>query len=396
VARILLGVCGGIAAYKVAALTSTLVQRGNDVEVIMTDEAQQFVGAMTFAALIGRNVHTTLWDTATPIAHIALVRDCDIFVVAPATANVIAKIANGGADDMLSAAALAARVPIVVAPAMNSAMYEHEAMQTNLGMLRRRGVTIVDPERGYLAEGERGIGRLAHEDVILHAIESVLDRARSLQGERVLITAGPTREAIDPVRFLSNASTGSMGIALAAEAIARGASVELVLGPTSLDTPEAADVERVTTAQEMYDAVMRRFGRASIMIACAAVADWRPRATFEHKVKKTEEVSAIEVERTPDILGAVGARKKDLFLVGFAAETERHEEHAREKIVRKNLDAIALNDVGTPGSGFGTGENEVTLLWGTDGTAPLGRAGKTELARRMWTELESLLRERVR
>lgn len=396
-ARILLGVCGGIAAYKVAGLTSRLVQRGHDLEVIMTDEAQRFVGPMTFAALIGKPVHTTLWDQAHPIAHIALVRNADIFVIAPATANTIAKIVSGVADDLLSNAALASRIPLVVAPAMNSAMYDHDATRANIATLRGRGATIVEPEAGYLAEGERGIGRLAAEDTLVSAIDRVLERRHDLGGERVLITAGPTREPIDPARFLSNASTGAMGIELAREALARGGAVDLVLGPSALEVPSGASVVHVTTAQQMHDAVMARVDDATIVIAAAAVADWRARTTFEHKVKKAQEVEAIDLERTPDILAAVAARKRDAqFLVGFAAETQAHEANAREKLVRKHLDAIAVNDVGAPGSGFGVGENDITLLYGTDGRTPLGRASKAELAGTMWTELLRLRRERSR
>ena len=394
-ARILLGVCGGIAAYKSAGLTSRLVQRGDDVEVIMTDEAQRFVGPMTFAALTGKAVHTTLWDQARPIAHIALVRNADVLVIAPATANMIAKIAGGVADDLLTNAALASRIPLVVAPAMNSAMYDHAATRGNLALLRGRGATIVEPELGYLAEGERGIGRLAAEESLLGAIDRVLQRRHDLTGERVLITAGPTREPIDPVRFLSNASTGAMGIELAREALARGAAVDLILGPSHLDVPSGASVVRVTTAQEMHDAVMARLSEATIVIAAAAVADWRARTTYDQKVKKVDAVATIDLERTPDILAEIGAKKRaGMFLVGFAAETQSHEANAREKLVRKHLDAIAVNDVGTPGSGFGTGENDITLLFGERGRAELGRAPKTELAARIWTELLHLMRER--
>ena len=396
-ARILIGVCGGIAAYKIAALTSRLVQRGDDVEVMMTDEAQRFVGPMTFAALSGKPVHTTLWDQTRPIAHIALVRRADVFVIAPATANTIAKLAGGIADDLITNAALAARIPLVIAPAMNSAMYEHAATRENLSLLRRRGASIVEPEAGYLAEGERGIGRLAAEETLLSVIDRILARSRDLAGEHVLITAGPTREAIDPVRFLSNASTGAMGIELAREAIARGAEVDLILGPSRLEVPSAARVVRVTTAQEMHDAVMGCVAKATIVIAAAAVADWRACTTYEQKVKKTDAVEAIKLERTTDILAAVGAKKRPgMFLVGFAAETESHEVNARAKLARKGLDAIALNDVGTPGSGFGSGDNAITLLFGEDGRVELGRASKSELAGRMWTELLCHMGERRR
>jgi phosphopantothenoylcysteine decarboxylase/phosphopantothenate--cysteine ligase len=388
-ARILLGVCGGIAAYKAAALTSALVQRGDHVDVIMTDGAQQFVGSLTFAALTRNPVLTSLWDAPETIPHIALVRAADVLAIVPATANVLAKIARGVADDLLTNAALAARIPIVVAPAMNDAMYEHAATHENLRLLEARGVTIVEPEVGFLAEREIGIGRLAAAETILAAIDGVLARRSDLEGERVLITAGPTREAIDPVRFLSNASTGTMGIELAREALARGANVDLILGPTALTPPDGADVVRVTSAQEMHDATLPRFAGADIAIAAAAVADWRPVETFAQKVKKHEGAASIELERTPDVLAALGARKNGAFLTGFAAETESLEANAREKLRSKNLDAIAVNDV-SAGAGFGSGENEIVLLWGESGRRELGRGSKRELARRMWDALLEL------
>jgi phosphopantothenoylcysteine decarboxylase / phosphopantothenate---cysteine ligase len=385
--RILLGVCGGIAAYKAAALTSFLVQRGDRVDVILTEGAQQFIGPLTFASLTRNPVLTSLWDAPETIPHISLVRAADVLAIVPATANLIAKLARGIADDLLTNAALAARIPIVVAPAMNDAMYEHPATRENLSVLEARGVTIVEPGVGFLAERENGIGRLAEQDAIVAAIDGVLGRARDLEGERVLITAGPTREAIDPVRFLSNASTGTMGIELAREALARGAEVDLVLGPTTVVPPQGAHTVRVTSAQEMHDAALSRFGEADIAIAAAAVADWRPAETFAQKVKKQDGTGSLEVVRTPDVLAALGERKDGAFLVGFAAETEALEQNARAKLRAKHLDAIAVNDVSREGSGFGMGENELVLLWGEAGRRPLGRASKRELARRMWNAL---------
>ena len=309
-ARILLGVCGGIAAYKAAALTSSLVQRGDRVDVILTDGAQQFVGPLTFAALTRNPVLTSLWDAPETIPHIALVRAADVLAIVPATANAIAKIARGVADDLLTNAALAARIPIVVAPAMNDAMYEHDATRENLRLLEARGVSIVEPERGFLAEREIGIGRLAALESIVAAIDDVLARTRDLEGECVLITAGPTREAIDPVRFLSNASTGTMGVELAREALARGARVDLVLGPTSVQPPEPANVIRVMSAEEMLAATLPRFAQADIAIAAAAVADWRPVETFAQKVKKESGATSLALERTPDVLAALGERDR--------------------------------------------------------------------------------------
>lgn len=385
--RLLLGVCGGIAAYKAAELTSFLVQRGDDVTVILTADAERFVGALTFAALTRKHVYTSLWEAPETIPHISLVREADVLLVVPATANAIAKLAHGIADDLLSTAALAARIPIVLAPAMNDAMYEHASTRANIETLVARGVTIVPPEFGFLAEREFGGGRLAAQDVIVRAIDGALERRTDLEGERVLITAGPTREAIDPVRFLSNASTGTMGIELAREAIRRGAAVDLVLGPTSVLPPASAEVVRVTSAQEMRDAAFARFERADVAIACAAVADWRPASPSSQKIKKTDAPATLALERTPDILEELGRRRNGTFLLGFAAETERLEEHAREKLRRKHLDAIAVNDVSRAGSGFGTGDNELVLLWGEEGRRELGRSSKTELARRLWDAL---------
>jgi phosphopantothenoylcysteine decarboxylase/phosphopantothenate--cysteine ligase len=388
--RILLGVCGGIAAYKAAALASALVQRGDTVRVVMTPEAREFVGPLTFAALTGEPVFSSLWEAPETIPHIRLVREADVFAIVPATANTLAKLAHGIADDLLSNAALAARIPLVIAPAMNDAMYEHPATRANLATLRGFGHTIVEPGVGFLAERESGVGRLADQEEILAAIDGAKTRSRELDGECVLITAGPTREAVDPVRFLSNASTGTMGIELAREALARGARVELVLGPTLVEPPSGARVTRVTTAQEMAQATLALAPHATVAIASAAVSDWRPATTYPHKVKKTDGPLALALERTPDVLLALGEREHDYFLVGFAAETERFEEHAREKLTGKHLDAIVVNDVSREGSGFGTAENEVTLLWGAQGSRPLGRASKREIASRLWDALRDI------
>jgi phosphopantothenoylcysteine decarboxylase/phosphopantothenate--cysteine ligase len=390
--RVLLGVCGGIAAYKAAALASRLVQRGIDLDVILTDEAQRFIGAATFAALSRRRVWTSLWERTEEIPHIALVRDAAVFAIVPATANVIAKLAYGIADDLLTNAALAARIPLVIAPAMNTAMLDHPATAANLKTLEARGVTIVAPESGFLAEREIGAGRLANEDALVAAIEAALARTSDLSGERVLITAGPTREAIDPVRFLSNASTGTMGIELAREALARGAAVDLILGPTDVVPPAGAHVERVTTALEMERATLGRASSATIAIATAAVADWRPAETHATKVKKTGDAQTLVLERNPDILAALGERKNGMFLVGFAAETDAHEANAREKLARKHLDMIAVNDV-AGGRGFGPGDNAYTVLWGTDGRRELATGSKRALAGSLWDAIVAIRSE---
>ncbi|MBV8644923.1 MAG: bifunctional phosphopantothenoylcysteine decarboxylase/phosphopantothenate--cysteine ligase CoaBC [Candidatus Eremiobacteraeota bacterium] len=387
--RVLLGVTGGIAAYKAAALASRLVQAGVVLDVVMTADALKFVGEATFAALARRPVHTSLWERVDAIPHIALARENDVIAIVPATANTIAKLALGIADDLLTNVALATRAPLLLAPAMNTTMLEHEATRAHLATLRARGATIVEPGVGFLAEREHGAGRLADEDALIAAIASVLRRTNDLAGEHVLITAGPTREPIDPVRFLSNAATGTQGLELAREALARGAQVDLVLGPTSLEPPAGARTTHVTTAREMDDAVRARAFEATIAIATAAVADWRPAVTHEHKVKKTDDPQTLALERNPDILANLGANKNGLFLVGFAAETEAFEANAREKLVRKHLDAIAVNDVSGE-RGFGGGENALVLLWGTDGRRDLGRGSKRELAIRLWDAIVEL------
>jgi phosphopantothenoylcysteine decarboxylase/phosphopantothenate--cysteine ligase len=390
-ARIFLGVTGGIAAYKAAALTSALVQRGAEVDVVMTAEAERFVGPLTFSSLTARPVFTSLWDAPENIPHIRLVRAAGLAIVAPATANVIAKLAAGIADDLLTTALLAARIPIVLAPAMNAAMYDDEATRRNLAALAARGYEIVEPERGFLAERESGTGRLASEERLLEAIERALRRRRSLAGKRVAITAGPTREAFDPVRFLSNASTGATGIALAREAALRGAEVTLLLGPTQLEPPPGVDVVRITTARELLEAAVSRAAGCDLIFATAAVADWRPASEQTQKLKKTAGVTAFDVVQNPDVLAELGRNKGSTFLVGFAAETENFEGNAREKLGRKHLDAVAVNDVGGQ-RGFGTGENTLTLLWGGDGRRELGTAGKPELAARLLDAVEELMR----
>lgn len=389
--RVLLGVCGGIAAYKIAALTSTLVQSGATVDVIMTEEAKEFVGPLTFSSLTARPVYTSLWDAPERIPHIRLVREAQAILVAPATANIIAKLAQGIADDLLTTALLAARIPVIVAPAMNSAMYDHPATKENLKTLAARGYEIVEPESGFLAERESGVGRLASEERLLQALQTTLARTQSLAGKRVAITAGPTREAFDPIRFVSNASTGSTGIALAREAAMRGADVTLLLGPTLLDPPAGVTTVRFNTAQELLDAAIARAVGSDITIATAAVADWRPAERSDSKLKKTDGDLTIQMVRNPDVLAALGERKGSTFLVGFAAETDEIEKNAREKLQKKHLDAIVMNDVRCE-RGFGTGENTLSVLWGTDGRRDLGTADKRTLAARLLDAIEELHR----
>jgi phosphopantothenoylcysteine decarboxylase / phosphopantothenate---cysteine ligase len=388
-ARIVLGVSGGIAAYKAAALTSTLVQRGAIVDVIMTNEAERFIAPLTFASLTARPVYTSLWDAPERIPHIRLVREADVALVVPATANLIAKLAAGIADDLLATALLAARIPRILAPAMNESMYDDPATRANLTTLRGRGYEIVEPESGFLAEREHGMGRLAAEEHILETLERVLARRGSLRGQRVAITAGPTREPFDPVRFLSNASTGATGIALAREAALRGADVTLLLGPTLLEPPADVDVVRVTTAAQLYDAALAHAIGCDLVIATAAVADWRPAEHAASKLHKTGEAMSVDLLPNPDVLAALGERKGSTFLVGFAAETDDHEARGRAKLQRKHLDAIAVNDVRGE-RGFGVGENSLVLLWGEDGRRDLGTAEKETLAARLLDAIEEL------
>ncbi|NNM99435.1 MAG: bifunctional phosphopantothenoylcysteine decarboxylase/phosphopantothenate--cysteine ligase CoaBC [Candidatus Eremiobacteraeota bacterium] len=390
-ARILLVVSGGIAAYKAAALTSTLVQKGAIVDVILTADAERFIAPLTFAALTARPVYSSLWDAPERIPHIRLVRDAEVAIVAPATANILAKLRAGIADDLATTALLAARIPVLIAPAMNAAMYENETTVENIAALRARGYEIVEPESGFLAEREHGVGRLASEERLLEAIAGARARRRSLAGKRVLITAGPTQEPFDPVRFIGNASTGATGIALAEEAARRGADVTLLLGPTLLAPPYGVRTERFAAAHELLALALRESSESDVTIATAAVADWRPSEISAEKRKKSDETLHVDLERTPDVLAAIAAAGASKYLVGFAAETNDHEAHAREKMERKALDAIVVNDV-RGGAGFGLQENGLVLLVRSGARIDLGRASKRTLAGRLFDALEPLLK----
>lgn len=388
--HLLFGVSGGIAAYKAAALTSTLVQGGASVDVVMTAEAERFITPLTFSSLTARCVYTSLWDAPEEIPHIRLVREAHVALVAPATANLIAKLAHGIADDLLTTALLAARIPVLLAPAMNDAMYRAQQTQTNLRALQQRGYTIIEPDYGYLAEREHGTGRLAAESTILQAVATAARRSRSLSAMRVVITAGPTREAFDPVRYISNAATGATGIALAREAALRGAAVTLLLGPTHLEPPSGVNVVRFQDARELHAVALKHAEQADLFIASAAVSDWRPEQHYDEKVKKTEDDLRVTMVRNPDVLAEIGVRKRSTFLVGFAAETQEHEAHARQKLARKHLDAIAVNDVGG-NRGFGEQPNRLVLLWGADGRRDLGEARKDVLAGRFLDCVKELI-----
>jgi phosphopantothenoylcysteine decarboxylase/phosphopantothenate--cysteine ligase len=387
--RVLLCVTGGIAAYKAAALTSTLVQQGAIVDVMMTPEAEKFIAPLTFSSLTSRPVYTSLWDAPERIPHIRLVREAQVALVVPATANIIAKLAHGIADDLVTTALLAARIPVIVAPAMNDAMYHNDATQANLRALAERGYTFVEPESGFLAERESGVGRLASEERLIEALQAALRRAESMRGMRVAITAGPTREAFDPVRFASNPSTGATGIAIAREAAQRGADVTLILGPTHLDAPAGVRTIRVESARQMLDAALQYAVGGDIIIATAAVSDWRPQQRADQKVKKTDGDLNVRMVRNPDVLAEIAQRKGKSFIVGFAAETQAHEHNAREKLHRKSLDAIVVNDVSDQ-HGWGSQCNALTVLWGSNGRRELGEASKTVLASRLLDCIEAL------
>lgn len=363
---ILVGVCGGIAAYKCAEVVSKLRQSGADVHVIMTDAAAKFVTPLTFQAVSGNDVHTEMFDagTAWQVAHISLVRKSELFVILNATANTLAKLAHGIADNLLTTCALATRNPLLIAPAMNTAMYEAEATRKNIETLQERGCEFVAPGSGFLACGEVGEGRLADEREIGEAIGRVIARTSSMTGDHVVITAGPTREFADPARFLSNPSTGRMGLALASEAKARGARVTVICGPTEMRPPSGVDAVRVTTAREMHAAVLEHLSGASLFIGAAAVADFRPEPVTAGKVPKEQAELVIALARNPDIIADVAShRPEGCFVVGFAAETDNLEAKGREKLDRKGLDCIVVNKIGFDGGAFGADQNEVLILW---------------------------------
>ena len=370
--KIALGVSGGIAVYKAAEIVRLLQDRGIRVQVVMTRAAQEFVRPLTFAALSGEKVITDLFGVesgaeAAPanidsaIEHIAVAQTIDALVLAPATADVLARFAQGIANDFLSTLYLATTAPVVVAPAMNVNMWNHAATQANLEILRKRGVRIVEPGQGYLACGMTGAGRLAENETIVAAVLEALGASQDLAGETVLVTAGPTREKIDPVRYLTNRSSGRMGYAIAEAALRRGARVLLVSGPTALAAPGAAELTPVETAEEMLAAVLKFLPASTVVIKTAAVADFRPKAAAGQKIKRKGEMT-LELEPTADILAEVARRKTSQIVVGFAAETENVLENARKKLASKSLDAIVVNDVSREGVGFDSDRNVVTII----------------------------------
>ena len=391
--RVALGVGGGIAAYKSAELARALTGRDVQVQVVMTAAARQFVQPLTFAALTGRKVITDLFPASdageslsSAVEHIGVAQANDLLVVAPATADLMAKFAHGLADDFLSTMYLAFTGPVVLAPAMNNNMWRHPATQANLQILLQRGHVIVGPDEGALACGTVGPGRMSEPEEIADAVLAVLNKRSDLEGETVLITAGPTQEPLDPVRYISNRSSGKMGYALAGAAAARGACVLLVSGPVHIPEPPGVTLVRVRTAQEMRDAVFANLEPATIVIKAAAVADYHVASVPQQKLKKTAARISLELDPTPDILAELGSRKGDRLLIGFAAETENLRQESRRKLQSKNCDMIAGNLVGQEGTGFESDTNEVVLALATGAVIALPRATKREIADRIFDE----------
>jgi len=404
--RLVLGVGGGIAAYKSAELVRQLQQRGHDVQVVMTRAAQEFIRPLTFAALTAHRVITDLFAQASPddtlssaVEHIAVARENDLLLVAPATADLLAKFALGLADDFLSTLYLAFTGPVVLVPAMNTAMWEHPATQVNVQTLRQRGCLLVEPEEGLLACGTIGPGRMADPERIAGFIDSLSPslgpEKRDLSGEVVLVTAGPTQEPIDPVRYIGNRSSGKMGYAIAERAARRGARVVLISGPVNLQPPAGVTFRSVRTAEQMREAVLAHLDEATIIIKTAAVADYYVPQMASQKLKKTDAPLVLELKPTPDILAEIGARKGDRLLIGFAAETEDLINQARRKMIAKNCDMLVANRVDRPGLGFESDYNEVEIITASGKTVHAGPAEKREIADRILDEV-ALLRFPVR
>jgi len=398
--RVAVGVSGGIAAYKAAEIVRLLQDRGIRVQVIMTAAAQEFVRPLTFAALSGEKVITDLFSAGTEqpnidsaVEHIAVAQSIDALLVAPATADVIAKFAQGLASDFLTTLYLATTAPVVIAPAMNVNMWSHEATQANVTALKKRGVRVVEPDAGYLACGMMGPGRLASNEAIVAATLEALDASQDLTGETLLVTAGPTREKIDPVRYLTNRSSGRMGYALAEAALRRGARVLLVSGPTSLTPPGAAEVTWVESAEEMRRAVLKLLPESSIVIKTAAVSDYRPKSAASEKIKRTGPM-ALDLEPTADILAELSRQKESQIIVGFAAETQNALENARKKLAKKLLDAIVVNDVSREGIGFDSERNAVTII-SRDEVIEVPETTKWEVAQRVLDFVVKLRKHRA-
>jgi phosphopantothenoylcysteine decarboxylase/phosphopantothenate--cysteine ligase len=391
--NVVIGVTGGIAAYKAVEIVSLLRKAGASVHVIMTQASAQFVTPLTFREMSGNPVAVSMWDEPKQwhVAHIALATLADIMVIAPATANIIGKIANGIADDMLSTTVMATQAPILLAPAMNTHMYQNPIVQNNLSKLASLGYYFVDPESGLLACGTEGPGRLAAPGRIVDEIVAVLSSRGILKDKKVIVTAGGTREPIDPVRFVGNRSSGKMGYAIAKAAAKMGANVVLISGPVSLPTPQGVRRIDVETAAAMRDAVLSEYDDSNIVIKAAAVADYRPKQAAAHKIKKTGDSLVLELEKNPDILSELGQHKQKQVLVGFAAETQDLLLHAQEKLTRKNLDMIVANDVTLPGAGFNTDTNIAKLIFRDGHIEDLPLMSKDEVALVILNKVSQLL-----
>jgi phosphopantothenoylcysteine decarboxylase / phosphopantothenate---cysteine ligase len=384
--RIILGVGGGIAAYKAVELARLLGEREHQVQAVMTQAAEEFVRPLTFAALTSQKVLTNLFAIESAIEHISVAQENDLLVIAPATADLLGKLACGLADDFLSTLYLAFTGPVVIAPAMNVNMWQHPATQANLETLVARGHLVVEPGEGWLACGMTGAGRLADLEEIVEAVERAGNQRHDLEGETVLVTAGPTQEPLDPVRFISNRSSGRMGYALAEAAAARGARVILVSGPVHLPPPRGVEVISVRTAREMRDQVFEHLAPATIVIKAAAVADFHLAKVSAQKIKKTAARISLELDPTPDILAELGREKEDRLLIGFAAETENLQQEARRKLESKNCDMVVANLVGGTDTGFDSDQNEVLLVTRTGETLRIAKAAKREVADRIFDE----------
>ncbi|MGH7274179.1 MAG: bifunctional phosphopantothenoylcysteine decarboxylase/phosphopantothenate--cysteine ligase CoaBC [Nitrospiria bacterium] len=392
--KILLGVTGSIAAYKAALILRRLMSEGVEVTVVMTEAAQRFVGPLTFESLSRRPVYHNLFDSREEIIHLSLARETDLILVAPATADFLARIAHGFADTLLSTILLSARCPIFLAPAMDAVMWENRMVQGNIRRLDEMGMRIIDPDEGPLASGAVGMGRLASEDRILSEITKFLSTSSDLKGEVILITAGPTQESLDPVRFISNRSSGKMGYALSKVARDRAARVVLISGPTALPLPHGVEFIRVETAEEMRRAVVKFFPEATILIMAAAVADWKPASPFPQKFKKTGQTLSVEFVPTVDILEEVKGLCRDQVMVGFSAETERLHENALKKLRQKGLDLIVANDITQAGAGFGSDTNIVSLIDVSGGIENLPKMTKEQVAERVLNRIAEIKKKR--
>ncbi|PFK46075.1 bifunctional phosphopantothenoylcysteine decarboxylase/phosphopantothenate--cysteine ligase CoaBC [Bacillus cereus] len=393
--KILLCVTGGIAVFKAAALTSKLTQAGALVKVMMSESATKFVTPLTFQALSRHDVYTDTFDEkdSAVIAHIDLADWADVVLVAPATANCIGKLANGIADDMITTTLLATTAPVWIAPAMNVHMYENNIVQKNMMTLKSLGYTFIEPGEGFLACGYVAKGRLEEPEAIIARLQEAFSEHKPLKGKKVLVTAGPTREKIDPVRFMTNFSSGKMGYALAEVAADLGADVILVSGPTAITPPFNVTTVQVESAQEMLEAVMQHYGSLDVVIKTAAVADYRPKIVHDQKMKKKSGDAVIALERTTDILKTLGEKKEQQILVGFAAETTNVEEYATRKLREKNADMIVANDVKAQGAGFGTDTNIVTMYRKDGEIIRLPLLTKKEVAREILVQIEAMLEE---